>query len=89
MGPEFANHAALEIILGLPADCLALIGMEVFRAYLTFRKCRPFGEEDDEHPTKTKDRQTKTATVNDNAAVETSESHLLLVERFMASEGRR
>jgi hypothetical protein len=33
--------------------------MEVFRAYLTFRKCRPFGEEDDEHPTKTKDRQTR------------------------------
>lgn len=89
MGPEFANHAALEILSGLPADCLALISMEVFRAYLTFRKCRPFGEEDDEHPTKTKDRQTRTATVNDNAVVETSESNLLLVESFMASEGRR
>ncbi|OQE29341.1 hypothetical protein PENNAL_c0953G07206, partial [Penicillium nalgiovense] len=22
MGPEFANHAALEILSGLPADCL-------------------------------------------------------------------
>jgi hypothetical protein len=63
--------------------------MEIFRTYLTFRKCRPFGEEDDEHPTKIRDRQTRTATVNDNAVVETSESNLLLVENFMASEGRR
>jgi hypothetical protein len=43
-----------------------------FQAYLTFKKCRPLGEEGDEHPTKTKDRQTKTATENDNAVVETS-----------------
>jgi hypothetical protein len=33
----------------------------------------PFGEVDDEHPTKTKDRQTKTAAVNDNTVVETSD----------------
>jgi hypothetical protein len=43
-----------------------------FQAYLTFKKCRPLGEEGDEHPTKTKDKQTKTATENDSAVVETS-----------------
>lgn len=39
---------------------------------VSFKKCRPLGEEGDEHPTKTKDRQTKAATENDNAVGETS-----------------
>ena len=46
--------------------------LRYFQECLTFKKCRPLGEEGDEHPTKTKDRQTKTATENDNAVVETS-----------------
>ena len=46
--------------------------LKYFQECLTFKKCRPLGEEGDEHPTKTKDRQTKTATENDNAVVETS-----------------
>jgi hypothetical protein len=43
-----------------------------FQAYLTFKKYRPLGEEGDEHPTKTKDKQTKTTMENDNAVMETS-----------------
>jgi hypothetical protein len=43
---------------------------EYLQECLTFKKCRPLGEEDDEHPTKTKDRQTRTATEDDNAVVE-------------------
>jgi hypothetical protein len=46
--------------------------LKYFQESLTFQKCRPLGEEDDEHPTKTKDRQTRTATENDNAVVETT-----------------
>jgi hypothetical protein len=60
-----------------------LVRIEVFRAYLTFKKCRPLGEEDDEYLTKIKDRQTRTATENDNAVDEASESNLLLVESFI------
>lgn len=89
MNPEFVNYIALEILLGLPTDCLVLISIEIFWVYLTFRKYRPFSKEDNEYPIKTKNRQTRTATVNDNAMVKTSEFNLLLVESFIALEERR
>lgn len=46
--------------------------LEYFQQCLTFKKCKPLVEEGDEHPTKTKDRQTKAATENNNAVVKTS-----------------
>lgn len=46
--------------------------LKCFQAYLTFKKCRSLGDEGDEYPTKTQDRQTKTATGNENAMVKTS-----------------